>query len=185
MSLADLINFLRADLLRLNEPNQKDNKNSVNWLKVFNPRFHPVIIARIARYTYLSPIFKFISPLFTWLNVIIYGIEITPRCEVGPGLLLPHSIGTVIGASYIGKNATIFQGVTIGAVELDLNFDINLRPILGDNVMVGAGAKLLGGIRIGDNSKVGANAVVLKSVPENNIAIGIPAKTLPINKSNQ
>jgi serine O-acetyltransferase len=82
----------------------------------------------------------------------------------------------VIGAWRIGSNATIFQGVTLGAKELDMRFDFKLRPEIGDNVVLGSGAKILGGIHIGDNVTVGANSVVLKSVKANSIVVGIPAR---------
>jgi serine O-acetyltransferase len=185
MNLLDLAKMLKADLLRLNGAVQESEKNSVNWLKVLNPRFHPVLFARVARYCHLNRLLRIVSPLFTWINVFIYGVEITPRCDIGAGLLLPHSVGTVIGAVHIGKNATILQGVTMGALDVDLNFDIELRPSLGDNVMVGAGAKLLGGISIGDNVKIGANAVVLQSVPANNTTVGVPAKISKANTSKK
>ncbi len=180
MNLAELGSLLKADLSRLSVVIAPAR---INWLKIFNPRFHPVLLVRIARYCYLHRGLKIFSHLFTWLNVFIYGIEFTPRCEVGPGLLLPHTVGTVVGAVRIGKNATIFQGVTLGASHLDLNFDIKSRPSLGDNVMVGAGAKVLGGISIGSGVKVGANAVVTHSVEDNQVAIGVPAKRLNSTKN--
>ncbi len=114
-------------------------------------------------------------------NLKRYGIEISPRCEIGPGLYLPHTHGTVIGAWQIGENAVIYQGVTLGAKNLDLVFSESLRPNLGDNVTIGAGAKVLGGVRIGNSSTVGANAVVTKDVNDHQTVVGIPAH--PVHQS--
>jgi serine O-acetyltransferase len=82
----------------------------------------------------------------------------------------------VIGASKIGRNVTIFQGVTLGAKEMDMGFDPTLRPEIGDYVVVGAGAKVLGGISLGDNVRIGANSVLLRSVPANATVAGVPAR---------
>lgn len=92
--------------------------------------------------------------------------------------MIPHSVGVVIGAAQIGKNFTIFQGATIGAAKLDLTFNATLRPQVGNNVTVGAGAKVLGGIMISDHVTIGANAVVLRSLDANTTAVGIPAKPI-------
>ncbi|WP_316894038.1 serine O-acetyltransferase [Ralstonia mannitolilytica] len=112
------------------------------------------------------------------VNFVVFGIEIAARCEIGPGLYLPHTQGTVIGAWSIGKNAVIYQGVTIGAKELDFAYSEVSRPKLGDNVTIGAGAKVLGGVQLGPGARIGANAVVITSVPEGALAVGIPAKVL-------
>jgi serine O-acetyltransferase len=110
------------------------------------------------------------------MNQIIFGIEISPRCAIGPGIFFPHTSGTVIGASKVGRDVTIFQGVTLGATQIDMKYDPALRPELGDFVVVGAGAKVLGGISLGDNVRVGANAVLLRSVPANATVAGVPAR---------
>ena len=95
---------------------------------------------------------------------------------IGPGIFFPHTSGTVIGASKIGRGVTIFQGVTLGARQIDMKYDLALRPELGDFVVVGAGAKVLGGITLGDNVRVGANSVLLRSVPANATVAGVPAR---------
>ena len=118
--------------------------------------------------------------MFTWLNVILFGLECTPKTNIGRGLLIPHSHGVVIGAIKIGDHATIFQGVTLGAKFFALDFSDQSRPILGDRVTVGAGAKVLGGITLGDDATIAANAVVLKNVAKKSIMIGVPAK--PVKK---
>jgi serine O-acetyltransferase len=145
--------------------------------RVLNPRFTPVFLTRLAHHLSslgLNPIAKIIS----LLNFIIFGIEISLRCKIGEGLYLPHTVGTVVGANKIGRNVVIFQGVTIGAKELDFVVTPEQRPSIGDNVTIGSGAKVLGGIEIGNNVTIGANAVVTKSLPDNVIAAGIPARII-------
>jgi len=90
-----------------------------------------------------------------------------------------HTQGTVLGAASIGKNATIYHQVTLGAVTMDFAYTSALRPIVGDGVVIGVGAKVLGGLTLGNGSMVGANAVVLQNVPAGHVAIGVPAKILP------
>jgi serine O-acetyltransferase len=107
--------------------------------------------------------------------MIIFGIEVTPKCKIGKGLYIPHTYGTVIGASEIGEYVTIFQGVTIGAKFADIDFTINSRPKIGDRVLIGAGAKILGNISIGDDSIVSSNSLVINSVPNGVTVIGVPA----------
>lgn len=104
------------------------------------------------------------------------GIEIHPGAKIGKGLLIDHGMGVVIGeTAEIGDNCTIYQGVTLGGTGKDVG---KRHPTLGDNVMVGAGAKILGPVKIGSGSKIAANAVVLNGVPENSTAVGIPAKVV-------
>ena len=104
------------------------------------------------------------------------GIEIHPGATIGKGMMIDHGMGVVIGeTAEIGDNCTIYQGVTLGGTGKDVG---KRHPTLGDNVMIGAGAKVLGPMMIGSNSKVAANAVVLAEIPENSTAVGIPAKVV-------
>ena len=104
------------------------------------------------------------------------GIEIHPGAKIGKGLLIDHGMGVVIGeTAEIGDNCTIYQGVTLGGTGKDVG---KRHPTLGDNVMVGAGAKILGPVKVGSGSKIAANVVVLNAVPENSTAVGIPAKVV-------
>lgn len=104
------------------------------------------------------------------------GIEIHPAATIGRGFFIDHGMGVVIGeTAEIGDNCTIYQGVTLGGTGKDVG---KRHPTLGDNVMVGAGAKVLGPVYIGSNSKIAANAVVLHAVTENSTAVGIPAKVV-------
>lgn len=107
---------------------------------------------------------------------VVTGIEIHPGATIGKGLVIDHGSGVVIGeTAEIGDNCTIYQGVTLGGTGKDVG---KRHPTLGNNVLVGAGAKVLGPLYIGDNSKVAANAVVLKEIPENCTAVGMPAKVV-------
>lgn len=113
---------------------------------------------------------RFISQFARWLT----GIEIHPGAKIGKGLFIDHGMGVVIGeTTEIGNNVTLFQGVTLGGTGKERG---KRHPTLGDNVVVGAGAKILGNIRIGNNVLVGANAVVLKDVPDNCTVVGVPGR---------
>lgn len=171
-----------TDLRRLLDNKSKSASFFHIIFMLANPRFAPVLLIRLAKSFSQVPILSLFSPVITWVNFILFGIEVTTKCEIGPGLFLPHSSGIVIGASSIGKNVTLYQGVTLGAVFLDLNYEESARPRLGDDVVVGSGAKVLGGIIVGDNARIGANAVVLENVPSDCTAAGVPAV---IRKKNE
>lgn len=146
-------------------------------LRLLHHRFLPIVLCRVSRAARLRRI-PVLPELLTYLNIVLFGLEVTPRCEIGPGIFFPHPSGTVIGAWRIGRNAIILQGVTLGAKRMDLDFDCSLRPEVGDNVVLGAGSKILGGIHIGDNVTVGANSVVVDSVEAGRTVVGIPARKL-------
>ena len=143
--------------------------------RLLHPRFLTIFLCRASRSALLNGL-PALAHLLSYMNQVAFGIEISPRCAIGPGIFFPHTSGTVIGASKIGRDATIFQGVTLGARQIDMKYDLALRPELGDYVVVGAGAKVLGGISLGDNVRVGANSVLLRSVPANATVAGIPAR---------
>jgi len=124
---------------------------------------------------------SFFANIFSFFNLILFGIETSPRVEIGGGLFLPHTVGTILGARKIGKNVTIMHDVTIGAREMDFHFCANARPLIGNNVFIGSGAKILGNIKIGNNSQIGSNSVVLTDVPEGCLAVGIPARIIKKN----
>lgn len=145
--------------------------------RVLHYRYLPIVLCRLSRAALLKRVVA-LSRVFSYLNLVLFGLEVSPRCEIGPGIFFPHCSGTVIGAWSIGNDVTIFQGVTLGAKGLDMGFDIALRPSVGNNVLLGSGAKILGGIHIGDNAVVGANAVALDSVPAGTLVVGIPARPL-------
>lgn len=107
------------------------------------------------------------------------GIEIHPGATIGKGLFIDHGMGVVIGeTTEIGDNCTLYQNVTLGGTGKDHG---KRHPTLGSNVMIGAGAKVLGPFRVGDNARVAAGAVVLDEVPDNATAVGVPARVVRIN----
>lgn len=107
------------------------------------------------------------------------GIEIHPGAAIGKGLFIDHGMGVVIGeTTEIGDNCTLYQGVTLGGTGKDHG---KRHPTLGNNVMVGSGAKILGPFRVGDNARVAAGAVVLDEVPANATAVGVPARVVRLN----
>lgn len=107
------------------------------------------------------------------------GIEIHPAAKIGKALFIDHGIGVVIGeTTEIGDYCTIYQNVTLGGTGKEIG---KRHPTIGDNVLIGAGAKILGPIKIGNNARIAAGAVVLSEVPENATAVGVPAKIVRIN----
>jgi serine O-acetyltransferase len=181
-----LLPYLKADLLRAQQLLNGDEAVTSGprlWMGVFSPRFVPVLFCRLAHASQcigIGPAAKF----FSLLNFFFFGIEIATRCPIGRGLFFPHTQGTVIGAWSIGENAIIFQGVTLGAKELDFSYLQSSRPTLGDDVTIGSGAKVLGGITLGSGARVGANAVVLADVLPSSLAVGIPAKSVEMRSSD-
>ena len=104
----------------------------------------------------------------------ITGIEIHPGARIGKGVFIDHGMGVIVGeTSIVGDSVTLFQGVTLGGTGKETG---KRHPTIGDNVVIGAGAKVLGNITIGDNSYVGANAVVIKDVPPNSTVVGVPGR---------
>ena len=91
---------------------------------------------------------------------------------------MPHTVGTVIGAERIGCNVTIMQGVTLGTKEPDMQFTVSTRPVIGNHVLIGAGAKIIGPVTVGDYAKIGLNAVVLDDVPPHSLAVGLSARII-------
>lgn len=168
---------LRADLIRFRKLNNGPDSPVSGpglWLTCLHPRVIPVVLLRIAESADRSGLGG-IAKLFAIFNLAIFGLEVSPKVAIGGGLFLPHTVGTVIGAESIGENCTIFQGVTLGASEMDLQYSREKRPVIGNNVLIGAGAKVIGPVRVGDHAKIGANAVVVKDVPSGVVAIGVPA----------
>jgi len=175
-----LLSYLAADLrrARLLLNGSADGVSGLRlWLGVLSPRFVPVLLCRLAHSFYRLKL-GLLAKAVSLLNFFLFGIEIAVRCPIGKGLFLPHTQGTVIGAWSIGKNATIFQGVTLGAKELDFSYQESSRPTVGDGVTIGAGAKVIGGLVLGSDSRVGANAVVLNDVAPGSLVVGIPAKVV-------
>ena len=139
---------------------------------------HAILAYRVAHKLYLSKHY-FSARAISQLARSATGIEIHPGATIGKGLFIDHGMGVVIGeTTEIGDNCTLYQGVTLGGTGKDVG---KRHPTLGNNVMVGAGAKVLGPFKIEDNAKIASNAVVLKEVPEGSTAVGIPAKVVRRN----
>ncbi|MBI4654157.1 MAG: cysteine--tRNA ligase [Nitrospirae bacterium] len=137
------------------------------------PGFHAIFLHRINHFLWnigIPVIPRFLSHIGRFLT----GIEIHPCAKIGAGFFIDHGMGVVIGeTSEIGENATLYQGVTLGGTGKEKG---KRHPTLGNNVVVGTGAKILGAITIGDNVAIGANSVVLKSIPGNSIVVGVPGR---------
>ena len=136
---------------------------------------HAIFAHRIAHRFYEKEWF-FPARAISQFSRFLTGIEIHPGATIGKGLFIDHGMGVVIGeTTEIGDNCTIYQGVTLGGTGKDVG---KRHPTIGDNVMIGAGAKVLGPVKIGSNSKIASNAVVIHEVPEDSTAVGIPAKVV-------
>lgn len=139
------------------------------------PGVHSIIVHRLAHFFYRHKRF-FLARFVSQVSRFFTGIEIHPGATIGKNLFIDHGMGIVIGeTAEIGDNCTIYHQVTLGGTGKDKG---KRHPTLGDNVLVSTGAKVLGPITIGANSKIGANAVVLHDIPANSTAVGIPAKVV-------
>jgi serine O-acetyltransferase len=119
---------------------------------------------------------KLLGRSISQINRFFTGIEIHPGAVIGQGLFIDHGMGVVIGeTSEIGEDVTLYHGVTLGGTSLEKG---KRHPTLGDRVVVGAGAKILGAITIGADTRIGANAVVVRSVPANSVVVGVPGQNI-------
>lgn len=150
--------------------------------------FHATFFHRICNLLWRLKL-KFIARFLGNISRILTSVEIHPAAEIGKGFFIDHGAGLVIGeTASIGKNVTIYQQATLGgltpSVDSDLQRNIKRHPTIHDNVIVGSGAQILGPVTIGKNSRIGANAVVLKDVPENITYVGVPARKIESRNSN-
>ncbi len=137
------------------------------------PGLHAIVYHRLAHFLYKKK-FIFLSRVISQLARSFTGIEIHAGATIDKGLFIDHGMGVVIGeTAVLGKNVTLFQGVTLGGTGKEKG---KRHPTLGDNVVVGAGAKVLGDIHIGNNVSVGANAVVIRDVPSHSTVVGVPGR---------
>lgn len=153
-------------------------KSKIEVLLLY-PCIHAIIAYRLSHFLYRHKRF-FLARLISQLARFFTGIEIHPGAVIGKGLFIDHGMGVVIGeTAEVGDNVTIYHGVTLGGTGKHKG---KRHPTIGNNVLIGTGAKVLGPITVGDNAKIGANSVVLHNVPEGATAVGIRAKNILKNK---
>lgn len=143
---------------------------------ILYPGFYAIIIHKYCSHPLYALKLKFAARLISMIMRFLTGIEIHPGAIIGEGLFIDHGMGVVIGeTAEIGDNCLFFHGVTLGGTG---SSRIKRHPTIGNNVMIGAGATVLGPVRIGDNVKIGAGAVVLDNMPENTTVVGIPGRVV-------
>lgn len=170
-----IIKYIKKEIeiIKLRDPSIKSNLEVILY-----PSFKAIIYYRISRYFYLKKHY-FIARYISERAKRKTGIEIHPGAKIGEGLFIDHGMGVVIGeTAEIGNNVTIYHGATLGATGKENG---KRHPTIEDNVIIGTGAKILGPFIVGENSKVGAGAVVLSSVPKNSTVVGIPARVVKYN----
>ena len=146
---------------------------------ILYPGFHAIFFHKISHFLYRKKLY-FLARLISQIARHITGIEIHPGAKIGRKLFIDHGMGIVIGeTTTIGDNCTIYHNSTLGGTGKD---KYKRHPDLGNNVMVGSGAKVLGPIKIGNNVKIGANSVVLENIPDNVTVVGIPRKNSHIKR---
>jgi serine O-acetyltransferase len=154
---------------------QKRDPAAKGFLEVLllYPGLHALISHRIAHTLYKMRLFflaRYLSQLMRWAT----GVEIHPGAQIGRRFFIDHGMGVVIGeTAIIGDDVLMYQGVTLGGTGLEKG---KRHPTIGNNVVIGGGAKVLGNITVGDNSYIGANAVVIKDVPANSTVVGVPGR---------
>lgn len=143
------------------------------------PSIHARLAHMISHFLYKKNLL-FLARLISQIARVLTGIEIHPGATLGAGILIDHGMGVVIGeTAELGDRITIYHGTTLGGTGKEKG---KRHPTVGDNVVIGAGSKVLGNIKIGSNYKIGANSVVLDDVPEGATVVGIPGKVVKINK---
>lgn len=139
------------------------------------PGFHALLLHRVAHWLWKRDI-PVLPRVISHFSRFLTGIEIHPGARIGSYFFIDHGMGVVIGeTTVIGNNVTLFQGVTLGGTGKEKG---KRHPTLGNNIVVGVGAKVLGNIVIGDNVKIGANSVVLESVPPDSTVVGVPGRVV-------
>ncbi len=164
---------LREDIASVKERDPAARSGFEIWLTYSG--LHAVRAYRISHWCYKHKLFT-LARIISQTSRFFTGIEIHPGATIGKGLFIDHGMGVVIGeTAEIGDNCLIYQGVTLGGTGKDKG---KRHPTLGNNVMVGSGAKVLGPFKVGDNAKIAANAVVLEEIPPNSTAVGVPARVI-------
>lgn len=169
-----MLSDIKADFLAVFERDPAA-RNTLEVIVAY-PGFQAVVSHRIAHYLW-DKNFKLTARVMSHIARFFTGIEIHPGAAIGKGFFIDHGMGVVIGeTSEIGEGVTIYHGVTLGGTSFTKE---KRHPTIGNKVTIGAGAKVLGPLTIGDNSKVGANSVVIRDVPPNSTVVGIPGSVVP------
>ncbi len=175
------LNYLKGEIenIHQNDPSMH-SKLDVIFL---HPGFHIILFHNTAHFFWIHG-FRFLGRFISNIGRLCTGIEIHPNAKIGNNFFVDHGHGVVIGeTSVIGNNCTLFQGVTLGGKS---NLKGTKRhPTIKNNVLIGAGAKIIGPIVVGSNVKIGCNAVVLKNVQDFQTVVGIPATTVSLKVGNQ
>lgn len=170
-----MIRFIKEEINIIRE---RDPAIHCNMEVLLYPSFKAILYYRIAHKLYVKKHF-FLARLISQRGVRKTGIEIHPGAKIGKGLFIDHGHGVIIGeTTVIGDNVTLYQGVTLGGTGKEHG---KRHPTLENNVMVSAGAKVLGSFTIGENSKIGAGSVVLEEVPPNSTVVGVPGRVVKRN----
>ena len=156
---------------------KKKDPASRSYLEILTcyPGLHATFFHKISKFFWKLNL-KLIARMISHISRFLTGIEIHPAVKIGKNIFIDHGMGVVIGeTTIIGDNVSIYQGVTLGGTKWEKK---KRHPTINDNVIIGAGAKVLGPISVGKNSKIGANSVVTRNVPSNTTVIGIPARVI-------
>ncbi|MBR5156751.1 MAG: serine O-acetyltransferase [Clostridia bacterium] len=171
-----MFNFIKEEVRAIKERDPAA-RNAFEIIFMYSG-FHAVCWHRLSHWLYVHKRYslaRYVSQSCRFWT----GIEIHPGAKIGKGLFIDHGMGVVIGeTTEIGDNVTIYQGVTLGGTGKETG---KRHPTIGNNVMIGCGAKVLGPFYVGDNSKIASNAVVLSEVPANSTCVGVPARVVKIN----
>ena len=148
------------------------------------PGVKAVFLHRVSHFFHLAG-FELVSRIISQITRFFTGVEIHPGAKIGKNLFIDHGMGVVIGeTSEIGDNVTIYHAVTLGgsspSIDSERQRHEKRHPTIGDDVVIGSGAQIIGPVKVGNNARVAANAVVVKDVPENATMIGIPAKAVKL-----
>lgn len=175
-----MIDLFKQDAQRWIVPGQVADISEVTWKKMFSLLFRhmqlrAMLLFRLASWCHQKRI-RGLPTLLLRVISLFYGLELPVSQEIGGGLYIAHTYGVVIMPEKIGRNCSVISNVTIG-MRNEWAF-----PVIGDNVFIGAGARVLGGIHIGDGAKIGANAVVIEDVPKGATMVGVPARVLNTSK---
>jgi serine O-acetyltransferase len=166
------IKFVKEEIQIIKD---RDPAIKTSWEVFLYPSFKAILRYRIAHKLYQHKQY-FLARWFSQRTVRKTGIEIHPGATIGKGLFIDHGYGVVIGeTAIVGDNVTLYQGVTLGGTGKEKG---KRHPTIGDNVMISAGAKVIGSFTVGENSKIGAGSVVLSEVPPNSTVVGVPGRVV-------